>query len=265
MPSTIFCADFSPIRSRSGELLCRKRIKIRQRFDDALIHELIDQRRPQSFDIHCASGGKETETFFELRRARRIQAADIYAALIAADLASANGTVCRELKWLFLAGPFLQFHPHDVRDNFPGFFHNDMIADPDILAGDFVRVMQADARHLGARDFNGFEFRHRRQRARFADLHVDVLDLCARLPEFHFVGDDPAGGFAGCAELLALADAVDLDNQAIRFIIERTASFECFPAVIQSVIDVLQHPAVRHDRNAESAHPIEKLVMGFQA
>ena len=122
------------------------------------------------------------ETFFELRRARRIQTPDEHAALIAADIPSANGTFCRELKRLFLPGPFLKLYAHHVRDYFAGFFHNHMIADANILPGDFVRVMQADSRHFRARDFDGAELRYRRQGACFADLHAYVHNLRGRLP-----------------------------------------------------------------------------------
>ena len=144
--------------------------------DHALVHKLIEQRRPQPFDIHCPSRSEETEPLLQLRGTGRIQAPDVYSPLIPSDSSGAHGTLRWKLKHFLLAGPLLELHAHHVRDDFARFFHNHAVADTDVLARDLVRIMQAYSRDFCAGDFDSSEFRYWGQSPGLSDLHANVFD-----------------------------------------------------------------------------------------
>jgi hypothetical protein len=83
------------------------------------------------------------------------------------------------LKRFFGADPSFQLHAHNMRNYFARLLDNYLVAYADILAGDFIGIVQTHPRNLGAGDLDGLEFRHRRESARLPNLDVNIVNLGA--------------------------------------------------------------------------------------
>ena len=65
----------------------------------------------------------------------------------------------------------------DLRDDVPGALHDDVVADPDVLAQDVVLVVQRRELDDDAADDDGLEHRERVQLAGAPDVDADVEEL----------------------------------------------------------------------------------------
>ena len=83
--------------------------------------------------------------------------------------------------------------------------------------------MQGGAAHRRAADGHRLQRRHRRQLARASHLHQDVFDLRLARARRELVGNRPARGLAGEAQLVLQADAVHLHHHAVNFVGQRVA------------------------------------------
>ena len=145
--------------------------------------------------------------------------------LFADDVASANRALLRHLEW----APWVTLpdDAHHFRNHVATAFHQHFVADFDAQPGDFVLIVQRGSRHGDAADRHGPEVRYRRQCARPAHLHADVLDDGGRLPCGVLVGDGPTRGFGRPPKLLLRSDGIHLHYDAIDFI--RQALAPAFP------------------------------------
>ena len=94
----------------------------------------------------------------------------------------------------------LDFHP--VADLHPESF-------------DLVQVVQGGAANGGTSDGDRFQSRNRREFPGASDLNQNVLNLGDARASSVFVGNGPAGRFAGKAQFLLQSDAVDLHHNAV--------------------------------------------------
>ena len=85
--------------------------------------------------------------------------------------------------------------------------------------------MQGDVGDGDAADENGFEPADGREVAALADLPLDVLQHRRLLLGFILVGDEPARGFAGRPEAIALLERIDLHDHAVGHVRELGADF----------------------------------------
>ena len=98
------------------------------------------------------------------------------------------------------------FYADDVRDDLARLFDDHHVADADVLALDLFGIVQAGAADRGAGQLDRFQVGDRRNRAGFADLHADVIDLGRPFVLLEFIGDDPPRALGRAAEPLALLE-----------------------------------------------------------
>ena len=120
----------------------------------------------------------------------------------------------------FLTRPQVSPHEHDGGNDLARLFYRHHVADADVLARDFLRVVQRRARDSRAADGHRLQFRHRRQNPRAPDLDDDVAQTRLGALGRVLVRHRPARGFARQAEPRALPEIVHLDHRAVRLILE---------------------------------------------
>lgn len=123
-----------------------------------------------------------------------------------------------EVEWLGSVRSLLFYNTDDDRDNSTRFLHDHGIADADVLALDFLLIVQCGAGDSGTGKENRLEFGDGRQYAGAADLDRNPFKFGFRLLMHIFVGNRVAGRLAGGAELFPLFEAVDLDDRTIDFV-----------------------------------------------
>ncbi len=111
----------------------------------------------------------------------------------------------------------------DLRDDVAGPLHHDRVADPHVLAGDLVLVVQRRVRDDDAADGDGPELGDRRQRAGAPDLDLDRLQHRRRPLGRELVRHRPAGRARDEAEPLLQREIVDLVDDAVDVVAEARA------------------------------------------
>ena len=148
----------------------------------------------------------------------RVGAADDHLLLVLVHSGAAHGTVGGCGDGGFIATAQLLLHGDDGGNDLAGFFNDDDIAHTDVLAFDLLVVVQRGIADGAPADEHGHQPRHGRESASAAHLDVDGQQLGLRLLGLVFVGNGPARGLAGDAELALISKAVHLDHRAIGFI-----------------------------------------------
>ena len=109
-----------------------------------------------------------------------------------------------------------QYHLHDLRYHVAGALQHHGIADTDILAGDFVFIVQCSARHENAADIHGCQHCHRRQCAGTANLDANIFQRGGGLFGREFpCRRTSAGSPPGKPQALLIIEIVDLINHAV--------------------------------------------------
>ena len=108
----------------------------------------------------------------------------------------------------------------DLRNHIAGALDDHGVAGADVLAGDFVFVVQRGACHQHPADIDRQQFGDGRERAGAPDLDVDRLQHCDSLFGGEFPGDRPARSAADEAEAFLQREIVDLIHYAIDIVAE---------------------------------------------
>src|SRR5690349_15856908 len=183
--------------------------------------ELIDQRIAHAFDVHDRTGSKVENAFAKLGGAIYIDAAMIGFALDAHDFSAADRAMLGHVE---LAVParvvFVVNDLHHFRNDVTTPLNHHPVTDLDAEALDLILVVKSGAADGGAADGHRLQKSHRSQFAGASHLDVDVLDLRHTGSSRVLVGDGPARRFAGIAEFVLQTNVIDLDDDAVNFVIE---------------------------------------------
>ena len=174
-----------------------------------------------------------------------------------------TGADLREDERLRPGGGSIGVHrPQHLRDHVARTLDEHDVADPHVLAGDLVGVVQGRVLDHHAPHGDGPQLRHRRQRAGAAHLDVDPLQHGGRLLGGELVRDPPARNAAHRAQPALPVQAVDLVDDAVDVVAE------VGPPPRQLLVDSLQavralHPAgERVHGKAPVAERLERLPLG---
>ena len=180
--STSFVAERSanPSSVSSWSVVTRKRSAGSRRV--AEVEELIDDRRPESLDVHRATRREMEQQLATLRGTQRVEAAPHHLSLLADELRVARRAVLGHLPRLGALRALLEDDPDDLGDDVAGLVQQHGVADAHVLACDLVLVVQRAAAHRRAGDERRLEHGDRRHRAGASHLHVDVEHLRSRAP-----------------------------------------------------------------------------------
>src|SRR5690606_2157773 len=138
-----------------GEGIIALRIAARERedvggcADQSLVMEKLDPLATESFDIEGKARDEVLQALLRLGRtdeAARAAADGLgltaFLALVAHGMTAADRTGLRKLEGLGVDWPSVEHHAHDLRDDVAGPLNNHGIADANVLAPDFVLVVQ---------------------------------------------------------------------------------------------------------------------------
>ena len=102
-------------------------------------------------------------------------------------------------------------------DHIASALHDDSVADANVLAPNFILVVERSPADDDTADINGLEHGQRRQCARAADIDDDVVDAGSLLRCRELVGRGPARFPRNETQFLLLAEVVDFDNDPVDF------------------------------------------------
>ena len=119
--------------------------------------------------------------------------------------------------------------------------------------------MKGGERNGRATDEHRLEHGEGRRLSRASDRHHDLLEQGGALLGRELVGDRPPRRVRGGAELVALAQIVDLDHDAVDLVGEVVPVLEPVLAEGEHVVEGAQRPDLGVDREAGPGQPFEHL------
>src|SRR5271165_7518172 len=184
--------------------------------DQPVLPEGGDVFLAEPLDVEAVARHKVPEPLDGLRRTDQpAGAAPGDLARLAHREAAADRAVVGELVGLRVLRPAVEHDRDDLRDHVAGALDHDGVADPNILAGDLVLIVQGGALHDDTAHGDRLEHRHRGQRALAADLDRDVLQYRLSLLRREFLRHRPTRRPADHAEPLLQSEVVDLVDHTV--------------------------------------------------
>ena len=195
--------------------------------------------------------------------ALRVDAAPRDERLVLADFAVAFGASATgsalHLERLSAGRPLFLHHADQARDDVAAFLDDNRVADADVLASNFLLVMQRGAADGGAVEENRFQLGNRCERAGAANLDSDRVEPSLRLLRRVFVGHGPAWRLGGRADALALGKTVQLNNRPVRVVVEAATHAVELVDGVEHFIHARAAPCVLRRAEANLAKHVEQV------
>ena len=220
--------------------------EIERRADHAALHKFVGHGVAEAFDVEHLARCEVPELRRRARRAREVIAAPRHKALPLLHRPAARRTfpsdVRHEVERHRIRRPPRQHHFHHRGNDLAGFFDDDGIAHADVLALDFLLIVQRGARHGAAGKKDRLQLRHRCQDARAPHLHSDRMELRLRALGFVLISHRPARRLRGTAHRLLRRHARHLHHRAVRFVRQRAAHGVQFADGGEDSLQVIRAP-----------------------
>ncbi len=248
------------------ELLLLQVEQIRGCSHPIAIHQLFDELVAQSLDVQGAARGKMLDFLLALRRAYSSSGAPRDRLIgLAHHRRSAHRAHAGQRHQRRARNPALGQHAHHFRNDIAGATNDHRIAHSDVLAGQFVHVVQGCIADGDAADEHRFEPRHRGQRARAAHLKFDVAHRGESLFGGEFVRDRPARRPRNESQLPLQIEIVDLVDHAVDLVRQLRAQRTHLTVVIQTAVGPFHDARLRADLESPMAQCLQyRAVMSGQ-
>ena len=151
----------------------------------------------------------------QLGGALRAGAAQSRAVLVPHHRRTAHRARLRQQIGLRPGGTLVHDHLQHLRDDLPRLAHQHRVPDADVLLGDEILIVQCGERDGGTRQPHRFQLRLGRQHAGAPHLNDDILYHRGLHLRRVFVRDGPLGELGRAADLLPLAQVVQLHHSAV--------------------------------------------------
>ena len=250
-------------------LRSRQREDVGRPLDPAALEEQLDLLVAQAFDVEGEARGKMLQALHHLGAADEAAGAAAHHVLLAGAridlahrMAAAHRADLREYVGLRTRRPLLQHDAEHLRDDIAGALDAHGVADPHVLAGDLVLVVQRRIGDDDAADGDRLEPRHRGQRPGAADLDVDAVEDGGRLLGREFVRRRPARTARDEAEPLLQVEPVDLVDDAVDVVAERRAAGLDVAIDREHLLDRMRELGQRIDAKAAALEPFEHAELG---
>ena len=162
------------------------------------------------------------------------------------------------------AGPLLGERRHDLRYHVARPLDDDAVADPQVLAGDVVLVVERRELDGGAADHDRLELREGHQRPGAADVDLDRVERRGGRGRRELVGDRPPRRPAHRAQPRLHVGLVDLHDGAVDVEVDRRAPRLPGLALGLDLVEVVGDADVGVDPEARLAQPLEGRRLGRQ-
>ena len=244
-----------------GQLLGGQRVDVGGVLDQARRHRLIDQRLAEPLDVHRAARGEVLEAAAQPRRTARVLAAPDRFLFASCSGVSQIGQVVGITHGCGSSAPVGRRCGSDITTfgmTSPAFSIRTIVAGADVLARDFLRVVQRRPRDRRAGQEHRLEHGVRRHRAGAADVDADLEQLRRRLLRRELVGEGPARKLRRRAGLLAPRDVVQLDDDAVGLERQVVPRVDPLAAERDHRVDAVAAPPVRLDRQRPARERLER-------
>ena len=210
----------------SGGVATRTPSLASQRPDQPLVDQQLDELDAQALDVHRVAVGEPADRLLQLIGAgfeggELVQRKSTSSRPRGRPGRRSSGRRSGRRTGTSEPSSGVDLDPDDLGDDLAGLLDDDGVADPDVLAGDLVGVVQGRPLDRRARQRDGRQVGHGRQLARLADLDARSRRpsspparprICRRSPT--------AGSCSGARDRDALAEVVDLDDEAVGLVVE---------------------------------------------
>lgn len=140
------------------------------------LDELLNDFLPQAFYIQAVSAGVVLQCFFKLCWASHVFTAHGDFFVAEGEIGIAGGASGGEGVRFFSASAFFCQGLDHLGYDFASLLDNDLVTDADVLALDFLAVVQGSSGYGGACEKNGFKVGYRGNSAGSPDLDFDALE-----------------------------------------------------------------------------------------
>lgn len=182
----------------------------------------LDQRAAQPLDIEGVARDEVLQVLDALERARKLARAAAHGLALLAHrgrLERARAHM-RKRERARMPRALIENDAYDLRNHVARALHDHRVADADVLARDFILVVQRRVGDDDAPDRDGLQLRYRRHRARAAHLNVDGFEDRLRLLRREFMRDGPAWRTRDESQPLLPIQPVDLINDTVDVVTE---------------------------------------------
>ena len=203
------------------QLLHREREEIGESVHQLAFHEQVRRFLTQPLDVQCFSGPEVDDAPLELSGTREAVGADRPRPLFV-DGRAARRTFGGHLERSVALRLVLQ-HLHDLRNHVACALDADGVAFTDVLALQFLAVVQGRPGDGDAPHHNRTQESHGREHAGAPHLNPDLLDSCDFLAGLELVGQCPPRVMGRHAQPLPGSHVVELDDHSVDFVVQVVA------------------------------------------
>ena len=204
------------------------------------------------------------DRFFELGRAGDARAAGHGFSFGFVHLGAANRTPVGNAEFLFLPGPLFQHHLDHFGDHVSGPLDDHRVPDADVLAVDFILIVQSRPADLHAPHADRIHEGRRSKGAGPADLNDDIPNLGRRLFGFEFECQGPARAPGDGPQRFLKAEGIHLDDHAVDFVGQLFPEF-VHPAIkLDDLPDLPASASPGIDLESPAIQSLEQVPMGFK-
>ena len=221
--------------------------------------------RAEPFDIEGVARNEMLQPLHLLRWAGQVAGAPADRLALLAQCRRLEGawTLRRKGKFARALAPLFGYDADHLRDDVAGALHHHRIAFANVLAGDFIFIVQGRPADHHAADGYRFQLGHRRQRAGPADLDRDLIEDRLRLFRRELMGGRPARRAADHAEPVLPVEPVDLVHHAVDVVGQRRALRQQRRVHLKNVIHRAAEARQGVGRQAPLAEPLQNVPMGI--
>ena len=237
--------------------------------DPAALVEQLDLLVAEALDVEGEPRGEMLEALHPLGRADQAAGAAAHHVLLAGAridlahrMAAADGTDLRKFVRPGIGRPLLRHDAEHLRDHVAGALDAHGVADPHVLAGDLILVVERRIGDDDAADRDRLQPRHGGQRTGAADLDVDAVQDGGRLLGRELVRRRPARAARDEAEPLLQVEPVDLVDDAVDVVAERGAAGLDVAVDREHFLDGMGELRQRIDAEAAGREPVQHGGLG---
>ena len=216
----------------------------------------------EAFDVERVAADEVFQPLERLRRADQAAGATAHHLVVFLnDGAATFRATVGEQKRFRTGGPLLGNGADDLRDYVTGALDDHRIAGANVLAFDFVGIVQGCPADHHAADGDRFERRDRRQRAGAADLDRYAVQQRLRLFGGEFMGDRPARRSADHTQSALPVDPVHLVDDTVDVVGEHGAFRRNIFIERQGVVAADAEPGQRIDGKSPRVETRQQIPM----
>ncbi len=257
--SRFFCHPF-----QGGNVSFIEKVKIRKALDQARLHHLAHELRPEAVYVHGSLGDEVLNASLYLSGTGNVLTPGHRLALRSIHFAVTDGTSAGKGVFACTGWPLFLDDLDHFRNDVTSPLDQYRVADPDVLAVDLVLIVKGGTADSDAAYVYGSENCYRCYGARSPHGSFDILNKGCSLLCLKLSGNGPAGRAASRSQPVSQTCVVDLDDDSVDFIRESIALILPFTEIDDSFLDPFAYVHIRIDGKAPRCEGSKGVPVGWR-